>query len=148
MRVHTFPRCCGAGVLIIEHLTGKGKEADREYIKSWLYYSKRNGYRMYDFPQEYGGVVGNPDSSLSVIGGKGDQPTYVPRNGWGVLTAITTPHMKEAAELLKEFGFKDVITAHNPVMGHKITLWVVDLNTITEKELLPKETKVAKVTSK
>lgn len=141
MLVHTFPRCCGVGVLILEHLTGKGKEADLKFIKSWMYYAKRNGYRMYDFPTEYDGVHGNPMSSKAVIGGKGDQPKMHKNNGWGMLLAITNPGREECGERLKDLGWKVLLTTHNPAysaLSHKIVLWGIDLNDLTEAQLKPK----------
>ena len=134
MIVRTFPKCCGAGVLIIEHLTGKGKEADMELIKSWVAYSKRNGYRMYDFPQEFGGTRGDYMSAKAVIGGPGDQKSGT---SWGMLLAITTPGMKEAESRLIEFGFEKLMTTHNPIMSHKINLLGLDLNKVTSTMLEP-----------
>lgn len=144
--VHTFPRCCGAGVLILEHLTGKGKEADLEFIKSWVYYARRNGYRMYDFPGEYEGESGNPMSSKAVLDGPTDKKAWKTRNSWGMLLAITNPGREEMAERLKDFGFKELFKTHNPVYSsnHPITLWGLDLNDYPESKLKP-ATEKAKV---
>ena len=155
MRVQCFPQCCGAGVLVIEHLTGKGKEADLEFIKSWVYYARRNGYRMYDFPGEYGAQSGNTHhmDSKSVMGGLGDQKIFSTHNSWGMLLAITNPSMAEAGERLQDFGFKEIFRTHNPVYGgkhlkggsHPIVLWGLDLNDLTEAELKPKTVEAKKV---
>lgn len=156
MRVHTFPGCCGAGILIFDHLTGLGKESDFEAIKKWIYFAKRNGFRMYDHPGEYDSKVrGITSVSNPEIG----QKTLVSRNGWGMLTAITAPHQKEIEERLKEFGeylgdkkhtFKPLLITESPFYGgnHPITLWGLDIFQIPEKLLLPKEIKAAKVISK
>jgi len=137
MYVECFPKCCGAGVLVIEHLTGKGEKEDWEEFKRYIYYAKRNGYRMYDFPTEYGGVQYQPRTSKSVIGGKGDQKTLQKTNGWGMLLAITTPNLHEAAKRMKQLGFENLLTTHNPIMGHSITLWGLNLNKITEAQVKP-----------
>lgn len=151
MKVHTFPKCCGAGVLIIEHLTGKGKEADLELIKSHVAYAKRNGYRMYDFPQDYGGTTGNPMSSQAVLGGPTDRKDWAPTNSWGMLLAITNPGQREAAERLKDFGFKKLMVTHNPVYygnKHQIILWGLDMNEYTEEILTTKESKTSTISTK
>lgn len=147
MRVNTFPQCCGAGVLVLEHLTGKGKEADIELIRSWVYYARRNGYRMYDFPNEYDGK--DSLSSKAVIGGKGDQQKWSTRNSWGMLLAMTSPGQDEIGKRLKEFGFVELMKTHNPVYSgskHFIHLWGLDLNKFKEEDLKPKvaETEKAK----
>ena len=139
--VHTFPLCCGAGVLILEHLTGKGEEADLELIKSWVYYARRNGYRMYDFPEHYNGKRGDPMSSKAIMGDSTDLQAWNTHNSWGMLLAITNPGREEIGERLKDFGFKELLKTHNPVYSsrsHKITLWGLDLNDFKEADLKPK----------
>jgi hypothetical protein len=140
MRAEIFPKCCGAGVLVIEHLTGKGKEEDKKLLRSWIDYIRRNGYYMYDFPQEYQGKSGDPKSSIAAIGGPGDRKPESGRS-WGICLAITNPGQGEAAALLEEFGFKLLMDTHNPVYGkippgtegtHKIKLWGLDMNLITD----------------
>jgi len=140
--VQTFPKCCGAGVLVIEHLTGKGEAADLELIKQYVSYARRNGYRMYDFPQEYGA---GPDvqagaAIIGTLGGKGDQSQWNTHNSWGMLLAITDPSRKEAGKRLAQFGFKELLTTNNPVyygQPHPITLWGLDLNQLKKEDLAP-----------
>lgn len=150
MIVHTFPRCCGAGVLIIESMTGRGETADLELIKRWVAFAKRNGFRMYDYCYEYTGTDGRggkngPMSSIAVIDGPGDQKEWNPRYSWGMLLAMTNPSQTEAASRLEKFGFTKLMTTTNPwysVQPHNITLWGLDLNTITREmlETVPVET--------
>jgi len=142
--VQTFPKCCGAGVLVIEHLTGKGEAADLELIKSYVYFARRNGYRMYDFPQEYGAAndVQAGASIIGRIGCKGDQPGWNTHNSWGMLLAITNPGREEAGKRLKQLGFQELLTTNNPVyngQNHPITLWGLDLNKIKQEDLKPIE---------
>lgn len=139
MKVHTFPQCCGAGVLILEHLTGKGKEADFALIKEWIYYAKRNGYYMYDYPNDYEGEAGNPMSSKAVLGSKTDKKKWTGRT-WGMLLAITNPSQEEIATRLEEFGFKELMKVHNPVYSgekHNIRLWGLDLNKYKKGDFQP-----------
>lgn len=148
MRVHTFPLCCGAGVLMLEHLTGKGKAEDLKLIKDWIGYAKRNGYRMYDFPGEYEGTPHDPMTSKAVLNSDTDKKTWFRRNSWGMLLAITNPDQWQEEELLKEVGFSKLFTTNNPVYGtsgHDIVLWGLDLNKVT-KESLEFDPKTAKVT--
>lgn len=138
MKVEIFPKCCGAGVLILEHLTGKGEAADLELIRNWVGYAKRNGYHMYDFPQNYDGKSGDPKSSVAVLGGPTDRQTWERRSSWGMLLAITSPGQEEAAQRLRQFGFKELFKVWNPVYSdknHKITLWGLDMNDYTEAQL-------------
>ncbi|SRR5258706_1019632 len=140
MRVETFPQCCGAGVLVIDNLTGKGEKADLELIKSYMAFAKRNGYRMYDFPEEYNGVYGEPRSSKSLIGGTGDRKRWESGNSWGMLLAITCPNQREAGQRLQQLGFKELFQTINPFYHsryHKIILWGIDLTTYTPTMLMP-----------
>lgn len=141
MYVTTFPGCCGAGVLVIEHLTGKGKEADFNEIKKWIAYGKRNGLAMYDRPESFGGKSRNgtdlphPYTGRVEIGGKGDEGNG---SGWGMLLAITAPRNVEAAKRLEEFGFTKMFETHNPVyssMKHTIVLWGLDIARLGPKDL-------------
>src|SRR6267142_314936 len=146
MIVEIFPRCCGAGVLILEHLTGQGEKADLEFIKSWVYYARRNGYRHYDFPEDYGGQSGKPGSGKAIQDGAGDQKRWSEHNSWGMLLAMTNPGQKEIGKRLLQFGFKELMQTHNPVYGnwvegkkhpHWITLYGLDMNPLTEAMLKP-----------
>lgn len=141
MRAEIFPKCCGAGVLIIEHLTGKGKEEDMKLIRTWIDYVRRNGYYMYDFPQDYQGKSGDPKSSVAALGGPGDKTDPKTWRSWGMCLAITNPGQTEAAQRLEEFGFKLLMDTHNPVYGkitpgtpghHHIKLWGLDMNLVTD----------------
>lgn len=140
MKVKCFPQCCGAGVLLELHLTGKGKEADFDLIKEWIAYSRRNGYRMYDFPEEYGSKVGNQNhmESQAVLHGETDKKEWKRRNGWGMLVAMTSPGQEHIGQRLQEFGFKELLSTVNPVYSdtsHKITLWGMDISKFTESDL-------------
>lgn len=139
MKVQTFPQCCGAGVLIIDSLTGRGEKADLDLIRQWVYYARRNGFRMFDYFYEYGGEHG-AGSGKAIIGGPGDQTTWNPRNSWGMLLAITSPGQTEAGQRLEQFGFKKLFETINPFYNkkdHLITLWGLDLNKYTEAMLQP-----------
>jgi hypothetical protein len=140
MKVKCFPQCCGAGVLIELVLTGKGKEADFDLIKEWIAYARRNGYRMYDFPNEYEAQSGNKHhmDSKAVLNGPTDKKEWVRHNGWGMLVAMTSPGQAGVAQRLEEFGFQKLMETPNPVYSsasHKIILWGLDISKYTEEDL-------------
>src|SRR5437762_2100911 len=91
-----------------------------ELIKQWVYYARRNGYRMYDFTEDYDGKPNGqrgPSDCVTVIGGKGDRKEWSEHNSWGMLLAITNPGQTEIGKRLAKFGFKALLTTHNPVYG-------------------------------
>lgn len=151
MYLHTFPGCCGAGILVVQHLTGKGEVADYEEFKRWIYFARRNGFRMYDYFSTYGGTS-RGITQINSLDNPGDQKTLNYSSGWGMLLVITTIHQKEIETRIeglgkylgdeKKYGFIRLpMDTPNPYSGGyiKLHLWGLDLTKHPEEILKPKE---------
>lgn len=114
MNLSMLQHCCGAG-----WLWGLGLSQTNESLKDLRYYiTKARTEGLFIYHPSYKGV--NP----------------FPTASFGALLAVTSSTYSIADPLvLAKMKFEPIAKFHNPIHNSELTLWMLDLNKVTDKEL-------------